>query len=366
MSAEQPPIPTAPTPSEAGPKAATRPESAETRGLLKRASSNVPVLVAILALCISGVSAVYTYFNQQTQQREAQLTELRAIYPRITALESLKNPSTADSSELDTDLGVAAAILRNLHYEATSSDIFFVAEGYRLGNTPYSAIPLYQHALSRATAPDDAATALRALALAAAAVGEKAQAEAAAQKAIQYSRAITSPPDRVRMELVTERDAVYVDVQAHECARAEQQLHHYTHLQLSSPTGEQDSFGVLLATETEADTGPCLKTTSAGSTKVETFRPTSPVFSDLYLQIRGPSAAIGVLARSFGNTKSLGGFIVAPQAYGQEDCTYNVSIPRTSATSLRRYVGQKVTFSVYGSSKYAPKLCQGISKGALG
>jgi len=99
----------------------------------------------------------------------------------------------------------------------------------------------------------------------------------------------------------------------------------------------------------------------AGSTKTEVFRPTSPLVSDLYLQVRGSSGAVTAVEDILRHAKQLGGFIVAPKVHGQEDCTITRTITSNAAPAMRKYEGQKVTVWVYGNSSFAPSVCKGLS-----
>ena len=98
------------------------------------------------------------------------------------------------------------------------------------------------------------------------------------------------------------------------------------------------------------------------SGKTEVFRPRSLVASDLYLRVHAPSGAMAVLAKRLRKTKTLGGFVVAPDTQGQEDCNFTREIPRNTRAGLRKYVGQKVTVRVYGGSRLAPSFCKGFGK----
>jgi hypothetical protein len=183
--------------------------------------------VAVLALLVAAVSAVYTYFDQRNQEHEAQLTELRGLYPRIANLQSLAHPTNAQSSELFAETGIAAAILHDMHYDATGADMYFIAQAYAHSGVPTSALPLYQEAVSHATEVADATTALRASAHVKADLSDAHGVDADLARAIAIAHDKLTSGTRVRSEAKTQGWWVMLDGELHRCADARKHFNAY-------------------------------------------------------------------------------------------------------------------------------------------
>lgn len=206
--------------------------SSKPNGGIGRAVDYTTVAVAVLALLVSVVSAVYTYFDQRTQAHEAQLTELRGLYPRIAILQSLAHPTNAQSSELFAETGIAAAILRDMHYDATGADMYFIAQAYAHSGVPISALALYQEAVSHATEVADATSALRGSAHVKADLGDAAGVDADLRRAIAIAHGELTGATRVRSEAKTQGWWVMLDDELHRCADARKHFAAYRNLKI--------------------------------------------------------------------------------------------------------------------------------------
>lgn len=114
--------------------------------------------------------------------------------------------------------------------------------------------------------------------------------------------------------------------------------------------------------------GTVLVGCGGGSSTSIVLRPTNPLLASLYIQVHGPSGLARAVTRSLSrNASSTGanGFIVAPAAHGQKDCsrTIQINTSRAAALGLRKFAGQKYTLAVYGNSNFAPTVCRELSTG---
>jgi hypothetical protein len=114
--------------------------------------------------------------------------------------------------------------------------------------------------------------------------------------------------------------------------------------------------------------GAVLAACGGGGTTTVAVRVFSPAGSnsDLYVVFQGSAGAARAsrhaAIQEFKNS-SFGGFIVAPAAHGRQDCSFTRTIRPNTLPSLRKYAGQKLAVSVYGTSTFAPTICDGMRAG---
>jgi hypothetical protein len=105
-----------------------------------------------------------------------------------------------------------------------------------------------------------------------------------------------------------------------------------------------------------------------GSHKTVAIRLTSPLVSNVYIELSGPAAAVDATAgliRTHLNqnaSRNFSGAIMAPAAHGQVDCSHTREIRPDAAAAIRKYAGQKLQITVRGTSSYAAGICQGLEQ----
>jgi hypothetical protein len=108
----------------------------------------------------------------------------------------------------------------------------------------------------------------------------------------------------------------------------------------------------------------------SGKPTKQLLRSNNPLTSDLYVQIKGPAGAVSKIANAietgaFTNIKlglvppyGNGGSFVPPHVQSHRICLFAQTIQPVDSPQLQAWLGDKITFTVYGSKSSSVLYCR--------
>ena len=175
------------------------------------ASNTIAIFALVLAFASAAFTAVFSYTTNRTQEQEAKLNELHALYPRISMLLSTPNRSEPQDDELDAEIGVADSLVAELHDHVASGDLLFIAEAYKARAFLSQAAPFYARAAQRAKTPNERLLGYRGSAYVAALLGKVPIAEESMRRAVAAAAGERDAVDRLTDNVTNQR--LWVEVE---------------------------------------------------------------------------------------------------------------------------------------------------------